>query len=334
MTEGIAYLAGDSAKHAATLSIVGESKAVLHVGDQSIEASIDDVSLSDRIGRLPLQLRFPTGELFIPHKETELPYCFYVPSKSWLTKLETNLSVILSSVAASVLIVALFIWVGIPAISQGIATSLPQQVPEMVGEHVLEQLDNGMFTASELPEDRKASITNQFERVVARMPPMPIAPKLKFRNWPKGPNAFAFSDGTVVLLDPLVELAETDEQLESIILHELGHVYHQHVMTALVRSTMLSVTVALVTGESTGVIDLLTGFGVLLVSSGYSREAEEESDAFAAKYLYEQYGTTESQAEMFRLMQSESARVGIVEWLSSHPDTDRRIEAAAQYQPE
>ncbi|KXF80358.1 M48 family metallopeptidase [Enterovibrio coralii] len=334
MIEGIAYLTGDSAKHPASLSLVGENDAVLRVGDHVVDAEVEKISVSDRIGKLPLQLRFPSGELFIPHNEANLPDCFKSSSSGWLTKLETNLGVVWGSVIAAVLVIALFFWIGIPALSKGIATSLPEEVPKMVGEHVLEQLDEGFFTESELTETRKAHITNQFNQVIERLPPMPITPKLQFRSWSKGPNAFAFSDGTVVLLDPLVELAQTDEQLESIILHELGHVYHQHVMTALVHSTMLSVTVALVTGESTGVIDMLTGFGVLLVSSGYSREAEEESDAFASQYLYERYGSAESQAEMFELMHAESRRTEMVEWLSSHPDTDSRIEAAKQFTPE
>lgn len=60
-----------------------------------------------------------------------------------------------------------------------------------------------------------------------------------FRSWPHGPNAFALSDGTVIVLDSLVEMATTPAELDSILLHEVGHVYHQHVMESVVQSALI-----------------------------------------------------------------------------------------------
>ncbi|CZF83901.1 Protease HtpX [Grimontia celer] len=334
MAKGTAFAAGESGKHEAELYVMGETKAVLTFGGKSVECALNEISRSERIGNLPLQLRFPDGELFIPNNEAELPYFIQAKKRGWLTRLESSKTAILSSIAGALLFMVAFFYIGLPGISTGITQVLPEEIPMAVGEHVMSQLDERMFTASELDAERQQALNERFDALVEMLPPMPVKPKLVLRNWKQGPNAFALSDGTVVLLDPLVNLAESDAQLESVILHELGHVYHQHVMIGLVRSTLISVSVAMITGESTGVIDLMTGLGVLAATAGYSRADEEESDQFAAKYLSTIYGDASAQAEMFTLLGEAHQASGMSQWLSSHPDTQGRIEAANTYQTE
>ncbi|CZF84729.1 M48 family metallopeptidase [Grimontia marina] len=334
MVKGIAFAAGESGKHQAELFVIGETKAILTFDDKTVECRLDEVSRSERIGNLPLQLSFPDGELFLPDNEADLPYCFQVKSRGWLTRLESSKTAILSSIAAALLFMAAFFSIGLPGISTGITQVLPEEIPMAVGEHVMSQLDERMFTASELDTERQQALNQRFDELMKMLPQMPVNPRLVFRNWKQGPNAFALSDGTVVLLDPLVNLAQTDAQLESVILHELGHVYHQHVMKGLVRSTLISVSIAVITGESTGVIDLMTGLGVLAATAGYSRADEEESDQFAAKYLSTIYGDASAQAEMFALLGEAHQTEGMSQWLSSHPDTESRIEAANSFQTE
>ncbi|NGO00168.1 M48 family metallopeptidase [Grimontia sp. S25] len=332
MAKGTAFAAGESGKHEAELFVMGETKAILRFDGKTIECRLDEVSRSERIGNLPLQLRFPEGELFIANDEADLPYCFRAKKRGWLTRLESSKTAIISSLAAALLFMVAFFYIGLPGISKGITQLLPDEIPMAVGEHVMSQLDERMFTASDLDTERQQALNERFDELVEMLPPMPVKPKLVFRNWKQGPNAFALSDGTVVLLDPLVNLAKNDAQLESVILHELGHVYHQHVMIGLVRSTLISVSVAVITGESTGVIDLMTGLGVLAATAGYSRADEEESDQFAAKYLSAIYGDASAQAEMFALLGEAHQTGGMSQWLSSHPDTESRIEAANSFQ--
>jgi predicted Zn-dependent protease len=100
-------------------------------------------------------------------------------------------------------------------------------------------------------------------------------------------------------------------------------------MQALVRSSLLSVTVALLTGESSGVIDNLAGAGVFLFDSGYSREAEQEADRYAAAQMRHLYGSTEAMRQMFERLKLEGDG-GLPEWLSTHPDIDSRIEAVGE----
>lgn len=334
MVTGTAFAAGESAKHTATLEVLAESSVVLRFNDGHVTCRIDEVTCPEPVGNLPVQLHFPDGALFIPDEPSALPLCFRPKKKSLLTRLESSKTAIVSSILGALLFVVLFFYAGLPAISSGIAKALPQEVPLAVGEHVMAQLDEQLFQPTTLSSKQQAAIQKQFNALVEGLPSMPVKPTLVFRNWEQGANAFALSDGTVVLLDPLVKLAENDVQLESVLLHELGHVYHQHVMTGLVRSTLISVSVAVITGESTGVIDMMTGLGVLAATSGYSRADEEASDRFAAKYLTALYGDATAQAEMFALMAQGHEGGQMVQWLSSHPDIRRRIKAAKNYRDE
>mgnify|MGYP000604434010 FL=1 len=152
--------------------------------------------------------------------------------------------------------------------------------------------------------------------------------QLVFRSSELGANAFALSAGTIIVLDDLVRLTTTEEQLDSILLHELGHVQHQHVMKVLVRSSLLSVTVAALTGESSGIIDNLTGLGVFVANNGQSQDAEREADSFASYSMIELHGSNQAMIEMFELLGKDSdGHAELPTWLSSHPELGERIES-------
>ncbi|ELU49494.1 peptidase, partial [Vibrio campbellii CAIM 519 = NBRC 15631 = ATCC 25920] len=81
------------------------------------------------------------------------------------------------------------------------------------------------------------------------------------------------------------------------------------------------------TGESSGIVDNLAGASVFVLSSGYSRDAEIQADAFAREAMLKIYGDTKPMAEMFELFRNQSYEE-LPEWLSTHPDLDKRIKAA------
>ncbi|RXJ70550.1 Zn-dependent protease with chaperone function [Veronia nyctiphanis] len=327
MAKGIAYKAGQSEKHPAELDVLHDGSVRLVIDYQWVESSIDQLEFNSDVGGLRVQIRFPSGELFVPDNPAELPPALK-PKRSWLKRAESNLLLIVTSAAFCLLFLWLGYFYGLPAASRTIVSVLPEEVPTLLAEQVMSELDTTTFEPSALPEDKQQEITARFNDIVSQLPPMPFEPKLAFRSWELGPNAFALSDGTVVVLDSLVALSDQPEQLDSALLHELGHVYHEHVMKSVVRAGLLSVAVAVITGESSGAIDMLAGAGTLIAVSGYSRELETEADAFSAKYMLEIYGTTAPMAEMFRLLASSSESGELPEWLSSHPDIDERIQAA------
>ncbi|UTM56877.1 M48 family metallopeptidase [Photobacterium sp. CCB-ST2H9] len=315
---------------AAELELMPDGRLTLRCGEHTGEWSADALVLSAPLGRLPAQITFPDGWLFKAAENKILADWIQAHTgkqSQWLHKLERHWLAIVVSIVFLIALGAGTYRYGIPAASHTMARMLPKAVPEYIGKAVLETLDEYLFKPSQLDEQEQWQIRDRFALLQDNLPPLPFETKIIFRSWQKGPNAFALSDGTIVVTDSLVELATTPAELDSVLLHEVGHVYHQHVMEAVVQSTLLSVSVALLTGESSGLADNLTGAGVFIASSGYSRDAEREADSFAAEQMIKQYGTTEPMAAMFSRFMEYDNGSEIPEWLQSHPDLYQRIEA-------
>ncbi|WP_084419173.1 M48 family metallopeptidase [Photobacterium sp. J15] len=328
---GICHPPYSSAKLDAELEVLPEGLLKVITEQGVYEQLMADVEISEPLGNLPLKLTFSDGRQFIPHDSGALKAVFRSRQRlGWLHRIERNFPAVIGSLVAMALVCVLFFTHGMPWLTGALVTVMPDKVSEVVGEHVLTSLDEHLFELSELSPERQAVIRARFTSMTEQLPPTPIAPKLVFRRWELGPNALALSDGSIIVFDSLVDLAQTQEQLDSILLHELGHIEHQHVMKSLVRSALLSAAVAVLTGESTGLIDTLSGAGVFLATQGYSRSDEQEADQYAANYMKQLYGSVEPMQQMFGLFKSLDEIGEQPEWLSTHPELDARIEALAQ----
>ena len=333
MLLGVAHPPRSSARLTAELDIAQSGFLALHVDGDIISASLEQITVTDRVGSLPRKVKFPNGWLFVPSDNKALEsYLATHGEKGWLSKLERHVGVIFISMVLIVVLTLGSFTHGIPWLTQAIVHNLPPVVSEVVGEKVLEALDEQWLSPSELAQNEQDEIRQRFNSYVEQLPKdYVVTPKLVFRSWEQGPNAFALSDGTVVVLDSLVALSGNPLQLDSILLHELGHVHHQHVMQSLVRSSLISLSVALLTGESSGVIDNLASVGVFVFSNGLSQKAEHQADQYAVKNMWQIHGSAEAMIEMFKGFQTVSEGE-LPKWLSTHPELDERIQAVRQYQ--
>lgn len=142
-------------------------------------------------------------------------------------------------------------------------------------------------------------------------------------------NALTLPGGNIVLFTGLMELCETPEQLSAVIAHELGHVYHEHVMEKLMREVGMNVLLTIVTGGDPSVIHELSA---LLVSNVFSREHETEADAFALSVLTNAKIDPHAMGEFFELLNSEDLSYAeSLEWFMSHPHNDKRIQMSENH---
>src|SRR5688572_20978462 len=110
-----------------------------------------------------------------------------------------------------------------------------------------------------------------------------------------------------VLLSDLLLAEMTDEQVEAVFAHELGHVVHRHMIWYLVFLAVLVlmlavVDFALVTQQkrlglpawvSPGLVSTLIGFAGFVIAFGYvSRRFERQADVFAARTLERMWSGT------------------------------------------
>ncbi len=133
-------------------------------------------------------------------------------------------------------------------------------------------------------------------------------------------NAFALPGGYIIITTGLIKFCETPEELLSVICHEIGHIEKRHVVSRLVKDIGLSLLTSndpYVSGE----------IAKELLSQGYNREQEEESDLFACELLLKCNLEPRAMASFFRRLKekNENGIYDNFEILSSHPNMNKRV---------
>ena len=230
-----------------------------------------------------------------------------------------------SFLALGAIFASAYTW-GLPALAKGLAPHVPSAAVQRISDLALAQADQSLLTSSVLPAARQQQIL-EYARARLNAPHLPMW-RLHFRASPTlGANAFALPAGDIILLDGLVAKLNDDEVL-AVLAHELGHVVHHHGMQQLIEGTAISLVMAAWFGDVSSVV---ASAGALLAISGYSREAEAEADAFAARRLLQCCTSSEALVSALgKLQESGKARSDL---LSTHPDTIRRIAAIRDIKP-
>jgi Zn-dependent protease with chaperone function len=214
---------------------------------------------------------------------------------------------------------------GLPWVAQRTAELMPPAVAVRLSDQVIESLDGRLLAESSVEPARRQTLEARF-RTMVRADPDLATSQLLWRSAPKvGPNAFALPDGRIVLLDQLVALAGSDDEVLAVLAHELGHVRHRHGVRQLIQSSVVAAVAASYLGD---VSMLLSGLGTLLLESKYSRDFEREADDYGAALLQRTGMSAQSLADMLvRLQSVQQGKQGsaTTDWLASHPETAERI---------
>lgn len=321
------YYDGRSARrHAARVALDAQELIVQGDGFE-LRVPRGQFTIGERLGSAPRIIRLPgnasceTGD----HAGLERMMAAAGYRLGWVDCAQRRYEV---AAAALVVLLALagaaYVW-GMPWLGRQIAHQLPAGARETLSEQTLEVLEQAVLQPSKLPQERQREIAQRMARL--RLPE-PVPYRLRFRSSHIGPNAFALPDGTIVLLDDLVTLAENDEQVLGVLGHELGHVRHQHGVQLLVRGTIIGAISAWWLGDISG---LLASAPTVLLHARHSREFEREADAFGAQVLRDNGIAPRRLGQMLeRLMAAHgegAEREGLADYLSTHPPTQERIEA-------
>lgn len=188
--------------------------------------------------------------------------------------------------AAAALVMVLIVvqqW-GLPLAAKAVVAVTPLRIDAALGATALNFVDRHLMSPSQLPSSEQARLRLDFERLVARSQKSEVpAWDLVFRKSSVGPNALALPGGSIIMTDELVALLNHDAAVISgVLAHELGHVRHRHGLHMLVQTTVLGAAAATVFGDFSSVFAAVP---VWLGQAGYSRDAEREADATAARML-------------------------------------------------
>lgn len=146
-------------------------------------------------------------------------------------------------------------------------------------------------------------------------------------------NAFAIPGGNIYVHTGLIDAADDEAELASVLAHEFGHVVYRHGADNVARAMNASMLQQLVLGQNAGqfsqVIGGLVAQGVL---TDYSREDELEADSIAVPTLYYagyDPGGIISFFETLTERYGEGGR-GPVAFFATHPPTGERISKVKQ----
>ncbi len=306
----------------------------------------DDYVYGDVIPGLAVDLKFSDGALFIPD-DTQFRWPGLTSNNLLPEWLETHWLTVLSSV----IIVPLFLWsmvnYALPGAAHAAVAFLPDSIAENMGEQTLYILDKTHFDPTELSEQKQQEIEQQWQTIVTKLELPKDKYHLYFRKFDMGANAMALPDGSIIVTDDIITLMEKDpDALTAVLLHEVGHIEHQHSLKMVAQTTVTTMLFAMMFGDIEGAGELILGASTGLLQSVFSRDMEREADEFSHQNLPKFNISPSAFADAMTLLinshssshsdsesesNSESDKSSLNHWLqylSSHPETKERINSA------
>ncbi|MEY4064341.1 MAG: hypothetical protein RIR26_549, partial [Pseudomonadota bacterium] len=142
-------------------------------------------------------------------------------------------------------------------------------------------------------------------------------------------NAFASMGGYVYVHTGLLKAAENEAQVASVMAHEMAHIGRKHSLQAMANQAALGGWIKGVGGLGGMMIGLTSA---VLFQLPRSRSFEFEADSFGLENLRAAGYASEQMIYFFRnaLAKNDPQDNKRHDWLSTHPDTYRRIEALKQ----
>lgn len=154
-------------------------------------------------------------------------------------------------------------------------------------------------------------------------------------------NAFVMPGNRVGVYRGITELTENDDQISSVLGHETGHVVGKHAAERLSVSTAAQVGLMasqIVVASS----DELSKYGTAIGALGgaalqfgvilpYSRKHELQADKLGVDYMHQAGYDVKQSVRLWELMDAQSKGERPPEFMSTHPDPQRRAEELRTY---
>lgn len=168
-------------------------------------------------------------------------------------------------------------------------------------------------------------------------------------------NAVALPGGYIAVFSGLIEMSETPEELAGVIAHEMMHAEKRHGLKQIVRQLGIFLGLQILLGDSEGAIAIIADGAALLARLDYSRSMENEADREGANVMVRAKVSPLGLATFFEKLSAhektekksaEDSKSGepeegseegseeapedeegsVLSWLSTHPDTQERID--------
>ncbi len=138
-------------------------------------------------------------------------------------------------------------------------------------------------------------------------------------------NAFALPGNHLVIYTGLINHCDSVEELCGVMGHEIGHIALSHVVKRLGTEIGVSVLASIASGTGAETISSVIH---TLSSRAFERGQEADADAFSVKTLKKAQIDPDAFAGFMQKMAEMEANLPeVLEWVSSHPDSKKRVAA-------
>jgi len=134
-------------------------------------------------------------------------------------------------------------------------------------------------------------------------------------------NAFCTPGGYIYVYTGLIKYLDSEDQLAGVIGHEIAHADLRHSTEQMTKQYGVGLAVELIFGSSTA-----SSIAGSLVNLSFSRTDETEADMQSVLYLYDTDYDPRGVARFFEKLESGGQSSGPLQFLSTHPNPENRVE--------
>jgi len=274
-----------------------------------------------RCGGYPEQVIEVEEKEFVQKLEDILSY----RERSWLSKtLNKNVMGIMKVLTVFfAVLVAVYIWL-VPFLAERLAKRVPASYEESLGNGIYNTLKSGFVI-----DEKKTAHANSFFRELE------ISTKYNIRITVVNENianAFAMPGGNIVVYDKIIAGMNNYEDFAALLSHEFTHVENKHTTRSLFRQLGSAIFLSVILGDLGSITNVLIRHAGNLKSLNYSRRLEKEADLNGLQILSVRKIDCNGFVRLFELLKKEIDKTDAppAEWISSHPDLDKRIKYIKQ----
>jgi Zn-dependent protease with chaperone function len=216
-----------------------------------------------------------------------------------------------------------FYFFALPAIAESFAANMPLSADLELGEMTWNNLSTiGMIDVDEDASIKLQSFGDELElsenyALHFHLVDSPVI------------NAFALPGGHIVVYSGILCEMENPEQLVALLAHEAIHVDKRHSSKGIMRELSGKLFISLLIGNSSAVMSSVAAQGDQFMSLAFSRDLESEADREGQLLMQQNEIDPAGMVQLLELLADESGEVPEeLEFLSSHPLTEDRIEMA------
>ena len=293
------------------VELVCDSSGMLHFQGADFEpVCLKSIHISPRLANTSRFIQLPDGSQFETQNNDAVDFLARkkgggsTKAARIIYTLETYKTWVLTAFIVLIVGAGVFVKYGTPFISNEIAMTLPMEASIYIGDNMEESLEEYWESTTLLEQERQQQLQQLFTYLLpASSEEIPW--QVSFREGGfMGANAFALPNGTIIFTDELISLADNDQQLASIMLHEIG-VQHRHGLRTLIQDFTLALLFMAVSGDVSSSSAIITALPAMLLESGYSQDMEWEADTYALEEMLKRNLNPASFAEIMIKMENQ-----------------------------